>query len=144
MAVQRDNPYANYNFAVDIGTGDNTWFSEVEIPAGEIEVIEYREGAEKTSAARKLPGRVRYGNAVLRRGISGRTELFEWWKAVRDGSIDRRNVVITLNDEQQQPVQRWLLRNAWPTKYDSSDLNAKGNEVVIETIELAVEGIELE
>ena len=144
MAVQRDNPYANYNFAVDIGLGDNTWFAEVEIPAGEIEVIEYREGADKTSAARKLPGRVRYGNAVLRRGISGRTELFEWWKAVRDGAIDRRNVVITLNDEQQNPVQRWVLRNAWPTKYDPGDLNAKGKEVVLETVELAVEGIEIE
>ncbi|WP_346925052.1 phage tail protein [uncultured Arthrobacter sp.] len=95
-------------------------------------------------AARKLPGRVRYGNAVLRRGISGRTELFEWWKAVRDGDIHRRNVVVTLHDEQQQPVQRWVLRNAWPTKYDASDLNAKGNEVMVETLELALEGIELD
>ncbi len=144
MPVQRDNPYPNHNFSVDIGLGDNTWFSEVELPAGEIEVIEYREGADKTSAARKLPGRVRYGNAVLRRGISGRTELFEWWKSVRDGDIHRRNVVITLHDEQQQPVQRWVLRNAWPTKYDASDLNAKGNEVMVETLELALEGIELD
>jgi phage tail-like protein len=144
VPVQRDNPYPNHNFSVDIGRGDNTWFSEVELPAGEVEVIEYREGADKTSAARKLPGRVRYGNAVLRRGISGRTELFEWWKAVRDGTIDRRTVVITLHDEQQQPVQRWVLRNAWPAKYEASDLNAKGNEVMVETLELAVEGIELE
>jgi phage tail-like protein len=144
VAVQRDNPYANYNFSVDIGLGDNTWFAEVEIPAGEIEVIEYREGADRTSATRKLPGRVSYGNVVLRRGISGRTELFEWWKAVRDGTIDRRNVVITLHDEQQNPVQRWLLRNAWPTKYDPSDLKAKGNEIALETLELAVEGLELD
>lgn len=144
MAVQRDNPYPNHNFSVDVGLGDNTRFAEVELPTGEIEVIEYREGADKTSAARKLPGRVRYGNAVLRRGISGRLELFEWWKAVRDGTLDRRDVVITLHDEQQQPVQRWVLRAAWPTKYDPSDLNAKGNEVMIETVELAVEGIDVE
>lgn len=144
MAVQRDNPYPNHNFAVDIGLGDNTWFSEVELPAAELDVIEYREGGDKTSAARKLPGRVRYGNAVLRRGISGRLELWEWFKAVRDGQLQRRDVAITLHDEQHNPVQRWLLRDAWPAKYESSDLNAKGNEVVIETIELAVESIDVE
>ena len=144
MAVQRDNPYANYNFAVDIGGGAEIEFAVVEIPSAEIEAIEYREGGDRTSAARKLPGRVRYGNVVLRRGISGRLDLWEWFKAVRDGQPARRDVTITLLDEQRQPVQRWLLRGAWPVKYDPTDLNGKGNEVLIETLELAVEGIELE
>ena len=144
MAVQRDNPYPNFNFVVDIGGKEEIAFSEVELPAAEIEAIEYREGGDGTSAARKLPGRVRYGNAVLRRGIAGDLELWEWFKAVRDGQILRRNVTITLLDEQRNPVQRWLLRDAWPTKYHSSDLNAKGNEVSLETLELAVEGFELE
>ena len=144
MAVQRENPYSNFNFAVDLGIGEEIQFAEVEIPAAEIEVIEYREGADRTSAARKLPGRVRYGNVVLRRGISGRLELWEWFKAVRDGQPLRRDVAVTLLDEQRQPVQRWLLRQAWPTKYDPSDLNAKGNEVAVELLELAVEGIEIE
>lgn len=144
MAVQRDNPYANYNFVVDIGGGAEIAFAEVELPAAEIEVIEYREGADGRSSSRKLPGRVRYGNVVLRRGVSGRLELWEWFKAVRDGQLQRRDVTITLLDEQRQAVQRWLLRDAWPTKYDPSDLNAKGNEVLIELLELAVESIEVE
>jgi phage tail-like protein len=144
VAVQRENPYANFNFVVDLGIGEDLQFAEVELPAGEIETIEYREGGDRTSAARKLPGRVRYGNVVLRRGISGRLELWEWFKTVRDGQLLRRDVTITLLDEQRQPVQRWLLRDAWPTKYDPSDLNGKGNEVAIELLELTFESMEVD
>lgn len=144
MAVQRENPYGNYNFAVDLGTGGEIQFAEVEIPAAEIEVIEYREGADRVTAVRKLPGRVRYGNVVLRRGISGNLALWEWFKAARDGQLERRNVTVTLLDEARNPVQQWRFRDAWPVKYDASDLNGKGNEVVIELLELAVESIEVD
>jgi phage tail-like protein len=145
VAVQRENPYANFNFSVDIGApSGEIGFAEVEIPAAEIDVIEYREGADRTSAARKLPGRVRYGNVVLRRGIDGGLDLWNWFKAVRDGQLERRNVTITLLDEQRSPVQQWRLRDAWPTKYDPSDLNAKGNEVAVDLLELAVESIDVE
>ena len=144
MPIRRDNPYANFNFTVDIGAGDELGFSEAELPAGELAVIEYREGADRTNASRKLPGRVSYPNVVLRRGLAGRLELFDWWKAARDGQVDRRNVRITLLDEARAPVQTWRLRNAWPAKLSSSQLNARGNEVVIESLELAHEGFETE
>ena len=144
MAVQRDNPYPNFNFAVDIGLGDTIGFSEVDLPAGEIEVIEYREGNEIASRARKLPGLTKYANVTLKRGVAGDLELFEWWQSGRDGQLLRRKVVITLLDEQRQPVQRWVLRDAWPAKLDYSTLNARGNEVVVETLELAHEGFETE
>ena len=144
MAVQRDNPYANFNFVVDAGLGEEIAFAEVELPGAEIETIEYREGADRTNASRKLPGRVRYGNLVLRRGVSGNLALWEWFKAAREGEIVRRDVTVTLLNEKREPVQQWRFRDAWPTKYDPSDLNAKGNEVVIELLELAVEAVELE
>jgi phage tail-like protein len=143
VAVQRDNPYPNHNFAVDLGTGDTIGFSEVDLPAGEIEVIEYREGNE-ISRTRKLPGLVKYPNVTLKRGITGNLELFDWWKAVRDGQLLCRNVTITLLDEQRQEVQRWLLRDAWPAKIEAGPLNAQANEVAIETLELAHEGFEIE
>ncbi|MEO5575174.1 MAG: phage tail protein [Gaiellaceae bacterium] len=144
MAVQRDNPYGNYNFVVDLGNGDEAGFSEAELPAGLIEVIDYREGSDRVSAARKLPGRAKYPNVVLKRGVAGRMELFDWWKAIRDGVPERRNVRITLLDEHRAPVQRWQLRNAWPAKIDYSTLQGLGNEVAIETLELAHEGFETE
>jgi phage tail-like protein len=143
VAVQRDNPYPNHSFAVDLGTGDAIGFSEVDLPSGEIEVIEYREGNE-IARARKLPGLATYANVTLKRGVTGNLELFEWWRSVRDGQLLRRKVTITLLDEQRQPVQRWVLRDAWPVKLDYSPLNALGNEVVIETLELAHEGFETE
>ena len=144
MAVQRDNPYLNFNFLVDIGLGDEIGFSEVDLPSGEIELIEYREGADRVNTARKLPGLTKYSNVTLKRGITGRTDLFEWWKSVRDGQLQRRNVTITLLDEQRQAVFRWLLRNAFPVKVEAPTLNATGNEVAIETLELAHEGLEIE
>jgi phage tail-like protein len=144
VPVQRDNPYLNFNFLVDVGVGDGLGFSEVELPSGEIDVIEYREGDDRTNTARKLPGLVKYANVTLRRGFSGRTDLFEWWKSVRDGQVARRDVTITLLDEARQPVARWVLRNAWPVKIEAGSLNGTGNEVVIETLELAHEGLELD
>jgi phage tail-like protein len=144
VAVQRENPYANFNFVVAVDGLDEIGFAEVELPAAEIETIEYREGSDRTSAARKLPGRVRYGNLVLRRGVSGRLELWQWFDAVRNGQPDRRNVTVTLLDEARNPVQQWRFREAWPVKYDPSDLQGKGNDVAIEMLELAVEGIEIE
>ena len=144
MAVQRDNPYLNFNFLVDLGLGDEMGFSEVEVPSGEIEVIEYREGGDRVNSARKLPGLTKYPNVTLKRGITGRTDLFEWWKSVRDGQVQRRNVTITLLDEQRQAVLRWHLRDAFPVKLEGPTLNATGNEVAIETLELAHEGLEIE
>ncbi len=65
-------PYRNFNFRVEIDGIAEAQFAEVEVPDAEIAVVEYREGADKTSASRKLPGRVSYGNVVLRRGITDR------------------------------------------------------------------------
>ena len=145
MAVQRDNPYPNHNFEVSIvGVADeNLGFSEVELPSGEIEVIEYREGRDATSV-RKLPGLVTYPNVTLKRGLNGYLELYNWWKSARDGNIQRTDVTIKLLDEQRQEVMRWSLRDAWPVKLEAGPLNALANEVAIETLELAHEGFELE
>ena len=144
MPVQRDNPYSNFNFLVEIDGVASAGFAEADLPGGRIETIEYREGGDKTSGARKLPGRVSYENVLLRRGLSGRTDLYDWWRAVRDGAPDRRNVSIVLLDEARDPVQRWLLRDAWPARLAYSALDAAKNEVAIETLELTYESFETE
>ena len=145
MAVQRDNPYPNHNFEVSIVgvTDELLGFSEVELPSGEIEVIEYREGRD-ANTMRKLPGLVKYPNVTLKRGINGHLELYNWWKSARDGNIQRADVSIKLLDEQRREVMRWNLSRAWPVKLETGPLNAVANEVAIETLELAHEGFELE
>lgn len=144
MPSARQDPYLDFNFLVEIDDVASAGFSEAELPAGRIEAVAYREGADRTSAARLLPGRVEYGPLVLRRGFAGDAALFQWWQAFAQGTLDRRNVSVVLLDEQRQEVARWNLRRAWPTKYSGPSLNALGNDAAIETLELAHEGIELE
>ena len=121
MAVQRDNPYPNHNFEVSIVgvADDNLGFSEVELPSGEIEVIEYREGRD-AATVRKLPGLVKYPNVTLKRGVNGYLELYNWWKSGRDGNVRRTDVTIKLLDEQRQEVMRWNLSRAWPVKLEAT------------------------
>lgn len=149
MAVLRDQPYGNYNFLVDIGDGaegPQAGFSEVILPTAEIEVIEYRNGNAKESGVIKLPGRQRYDNLVLKRGIIGALNLYQWWNDVRNGNFGaRRNVVIHLqNEERSDIVMTWKLFRAWPAKYTGPRLAGKGNDVAIEALEIAFERLEVE
>ena len=119
-------------------------FSEVSGLTAETSVIEYREGGDKTSSARKLPGLTKYSNITLKRGITQDRSLSDWRKTVIDGATRRANGSIILLDESRQEVVRWNFRNAWPCKWEVPVLNAKSSEVAIETLELAHEGFELE
>jgi len=142
--VPRRDPFKNYSFVVEIDGIASSAFKSVSGLAAEAEVIEYREGSDPVSSSRKLPGRVEYPNVRLSRGLTTSRDLWDWWRTVVDGSLERRNVAITLLDDSRTPVLRWLLRNAWIAKFEAPDLEAEGNEVAIETIELAHEGLELD
>jgi phage tail-like protein len=140
----RNDPYRNFNFTVEIDGIGLSGFSEVIFPSSTIGVVEYREGSDNISSSRKLPGRVHYGNVVLRRGVSQSSELWDWWNSVRRGTPDRRNGVILLLDTDLTAVRRWSFSGAWPCRYDVSPLAGRGEETVIETLELAVESFSLE
>jgi len=150
MAVMRDKPYSNYNFLVDIGTGDSSsveaGFSEVDIPPATIDAIEYRTGNDKVSEVRKIPGRTHYGNLVLRRGVIGSLSLYQWWNDVRNGNVKAgRNVTVQLqNEDHTEIVMTWKFLHAWPVRYEFSPLQAKGRETLVETLELAFERMEME
>jgi phage tail-like protein len=137
-------PYRTFNFRVEIDGIGEAQFAEVDVGDAEIAVVEYREGADKTSATRKLPGRVSYGDIVLKRGITADLSLYQWFRAVANGDFQARDVAIILLDAERQPVRRWIARDAWPKKYHGPDLSATNNEVAIETLELAVESLEIE
>ena len=143
MPPHRDDPYLNFNFLVEVDGDVIAGFSEADLPAGRIEAVAYREGTDRQSAARLLPGRVAWEPVVLRRGFTGDPVLFRWWSEILDGNLARRNVVIVLQDERHNEVARWVARRAWPQKWDGPDLRGLGNDVAIETLELAHEGVEL-
>jgi phage tail-like protein len=150
MAVTRDKPYSNYNFLVDLGTGETDGpraaFAEVILAESSVDVIRYRSGNDKESSDRKLPGRAHYGNVTLKRGVIGSLDLYSWYNDVRNGNAGAaRNVQVHLqNEDRTEVVLTWKFFRAWPVKYSFSPLNAQGKEVLIEELELAFERMEME
>ena len=140
----RRDPFKSYSFLVEIDGIASAAFKSVSGLGAEAEVIEYREGSDALSSSRKLPGRVRYPNVTLTRGITTSLDLWNWWQTVVDGTVERRNVVLVLLDDTRTPALRWVLRNAWIARIEVSELDAGKNEVAVESIELAHEGLDFE
>jgi phage tail-like protein len=142
--MARDDPYKNFNFIVEIDGISVAAFCAVSGLASETAVIEYRNGSDKLNTVRKLPGLTTYSNIVLKRGITQDNQLWQWRKAIEQGTPDRRSGAIVLLDDERNPVRRWRFSDGWITKFDGPDLNAKGNDVAIETIEIAHEGLTID
>jgi phage tail-like protein len=141
--MARRDPLRNFRFRLEIDGLVLAGFSDVAIGATVTETIDYREGTDPPHV-RKLSGLTKYGNITLKRGITDSLELFGWHQQIVQGGLDsgRKRVVIVVQDETGQDKARFVVSDAWPVKYDPGDLVAKGNEVLIELLELANEGIE--
>lgn len=141
MAGRKD-PYRNFRFLVEIDGIVQAGFSEVTVPDTSTDVVEYREGNEEPRL-RKLSGLNKFGNLTLKWGTTDSLEFFNWRKLVMQGKMKdaRKNIAVILMDEEGNPAGRWEFENAWPSKYDPADLNAKGNDVAIETVEITHEGM---
>lgn len=135
------DPYGNYNFLVEIDGIARAAFRECSGFDSTIDVIEYREGGENTTT-RKLPGMTKYSNITLKNGITDDRDLYDWHRRVVTGETERKNGSIVLLNRKGEEKARWNFMRAWPTKWDGPDLNAEGNEIAIETLELAHEGVE--
>jgi phage tail-like protein len=137
-------PFPVFHFRVDWG-GSNIGFSEVTGLNVETQVIEYRDGLSPDYSTIKMPGMQKYGNVTLKRGMTKNdNEFYKLWNTHQLNKIERRDITISLLDETHSPVMVWKLRNAWPVKVDGGALKATGNEVAIETLELAHEGLSVE
>lgn len=147
--VQRTDPYPGYNFLVvfdgisDDGAAVKGSFSEVSGLGVEITPIEYRNGSEDITV-RKLPGLKKFPNIVLKRGITGDVDFWNWIKSAMDGQVVRIDGYISLLDESRQEVMRFNFRRAWPTKWHGPTFDATANEVAIEMLEICHEGLEIE
>ena len=138
---QRVDPYADYNFLVEIDGITQAGFSDVSGFDTAVEVHEYREGSDPTTT-RKLPGMTRYSNITLRRGLTADRSLYDWMLDTAHGNVTRKNGSILVLDAMGNEVVRWNFRNAWPTRWQGPELSAKSNDVAIESLELAHEGLE--
>lgn len=138
--MARRDPLRSFRFRLEIEGIQQAGFSEVSGFDVTTEAVDYREGNEPTHV-RKLPGLTKYGNLTLKWGATDSLELFTWRQQIVDGDIVRKNVAIVVVDESGNDKARFEIAEAWPTKYDPVKLNAKGNEVAIETLELVNEGV---
>jgi phage tail-like protein len=138
---KRVDPYRNFNFLVEIDGITQAGFSDCSGFGANTDPIEYREGGQNTTM-RKLPGVTKYPNITLKWGLTDSKELYQWYRDVVQGKIVRKNGSIILLDLDGTEKLRWNFTDAWPTKWDGPDFTAKGNDVAVETLELAHEGIE--
>jgi len=137
-------PMTVFHFRVEWG-GTQIGFSEVTGLNIEVQPIEYRDGLSPEYSVVKMPGLKKYGNITLKRGVfKGDNEFYTWYNEIKLNQPERRDITISLLDEEHNPVMVWKLINAWPTKITSPDLKANGNEVAIEQLEIAHEGVRID
>ena len=148
MANERPNPYSQFNFSVDLGTGIRAGFQEVSGIGMEVAVAEYRNGNDPTNNVRKVTGLNKASDVTLKRGAIGVLDLYSWLNDIRNGQNNGvRNVTIRLMSEDRSssdPALTWRLLNARIIKYTGGPMNAKGNDVAMEELVLAYERLEME
>lgn len=150
MALARERPYAQFNFLVDLGTGETdgprAGFQECGEIGMSVDVVEYRNGNDKENAVRKLTGLARYPDVTLKRGIIGSLDLYQWLNDIRNGDeAAYRTVTVQLqNEDHTQVVQEWKLLRARIVKHVSGPFNARCSDVAMEELTLAYERLELE
>jgi phage tail-like protein len=137
-------PLPKFHFQVEWG-GARLGFTEVSGLTVETEAIEYREGNLPEYHKIKMPGMQKFSNITMKRGtFKSDNDFYKWWNTVALNTIERRDLTISLLNEKHEPVVVWKVKSAWPTKVQSSDLKGDGNEVAIETVEIAHEGLTIQ
>jgi phage tail-like protein len=142
--ADRKDPFQGYRFRLQIEGIQRAGFRECTGLDSTQDPVEYREGHEKETTVRKLAGLVKFSNIVLKWGVTDEKELWDWRKEIMKGNIKdkRKGVTITLMDDAGEDKAEWSITNAWPSKWTGPSFNATSNDVAIQTLELAHEGVE--
>jgi len=140
----RNDPLRGYNFRIELDNTSVASFREASGLSQNTDPVDYREGTDAFLSVRKLPGLRKYSNVTLKRGITDNQDLWNWYKNILNGVDDRRNGAVVLQDELHNDVVRWEFQNGWICKWEGSNLNATSNDVVIESIEICHERLELQ
>jgi phage tail-like protein len=134
-------PLPKFHFRVEWG-GSTIGFSEVSGLNIENKIIEYRDGASLEFSKIKMPGMREFSNITLKRGVfKGNNEFHGWLNTIALNQVERRDITISLLDENHEPTVVWKIKNAFPVKIQSTDLKADGSEVAIEQLDIAHEGL---
>ena len=129
----RIDPFIAFRFVVRINGDSFGGFSEVSGLQAEVDVLELSEGGEN-AFVHKLPGRAKYGNTTLRRGLAT-PPMWEWFHQLVNGVVDRRTVAIELLPPAgAAPAMRWVLESAFPSRWNGPDLKADQSAIAVAAI----------
>jgi phage tail-like protein len=142
-ANERNDPFRNNHFLVEIDGMVSASFLSVQGIESLTDVLEYRNGNEE-ALPRRLPGLHRCANIILSRGLTTNRDLWEWRLTVLEGRTERRSGVIVVLDAARRPMLRLSFREAWPCRWSLSGMDALAKETIIEEVELVVEDLRLE
>jgi phage tail-like protein len=142
--ADRLDPYAGYNFAVELDNITRAGFRECSGLENSQNAGEYREGTDKNLSVRKLPGLVTHSDITLSRGITADSALWEWRAKVMSGNVERHNISITLLDDNGNAKITWNLFDCWPRQWTGPSLNATSDDLAVEQLVLACERVEVD
>jgi phage tail-like protein len=134
------DPYGGFRFRVEILGLQVGGFTEIAGIEREVQTEDFREGG-RNDYTHKLATVTKYQNLSLKRGLADATDLWQWHQDVVNGKIERRQVTIVLLDIAGRDTWRWVIEQAYPVKWSGAAFNATTNAVLVESVELAHNGI---
>lgn len=140
----RTDPLTGYHFYLELDGLVEAQFRECSGLDSESNIIEFKEaGKGGVTVIKKVPGELKWSNIVLKRGVTGDMKLWEWRKQVEDGDVDkaRKNGSIVLYDQRNSEIARYNFEAGWPSKITGPQLNANNNDIAIEEVTIAHEGL---
>src|SRR5512137_2018356 len=130
--TSREDPIVGFHFALDIQGVIKGYFTEVSGIGSETEVAEQKVVNEKgIQVVLKVPGRLKWGDITLKRGLTSNLDLWKWRQMVEDGKTKeaRKNGSIIMFDQSLKPVAQWDFKNAWPSKITGPAPKSDSNEL---------------
>ena len=136
-----DDVFTVYKFWIEIESDLVAGFTEASGIQAEAEIFEWLEGGENTSVL-KFPGRAKYGNITLKHGFTTSEKLWNSFKKTLRGEPERKTLTVIMFDTKGERKRDWTFDRAFPVKWTGPSLKANGNEIAIETVEFAHEGLQ--
>jgi len=142
--AEYEDPLVGFHFAIDLGGVIQGFFTECSGIGSEHEVIEHKVTSNGKEIIMKIPGRLKWENITLKRGITSSMDIWKWRKDVEDGKVDsaRRDGSILMFDQNLKEVARWNFLRAWPVKVTGPQPKSDSNEIGLEELTIAHEYIE--
>ena len=137
----RPDPFKNFRFKVEISGEILGYFTECSGLSSKVSVIEFRQGGDPKTVF-KLPGQTSYTDITLKWGLTTSRDLYDWHKMAFEGNVERKGGAVIIFDDAGNVAARWEFKEAWPSQWTGPALNAKSNEVAIETLVLTCESVE--